>query len=69
MHQTYTDLYMTDLVTLFKEDLLKIILELEKNKIIKDFNKNSLGIDISSKSKQGDFSTNILIILNKKKNK
>ena len=57
---------MNDLISLFKSDLLKIINDLESKKIIKNFNLKSLSIDYSSKSKKGDLSTNIYLLLIKK---
>ena len=57
---------MTNIISLFKIDLYNLIDTLESKKTIIDFNKNSLSIDYSSKSKQGDLSTNILLILRKK---
>jgi len=66
MHQNFINLYMADIISLFKFDLYKLIDDLESKKIIIDFNKNSLSIDHSSKSKKGDLSTNILLILRKK---
>ena len=57
---------MSDLISLFKKDLLLLIDELENKNVINNFNKSSISIDHSSKSKKGDLSTNILIILLKK---
>ena len=57
---------MPNIISLFKIDLYNLIDDLESKKTIIDFNKNSLSIDYSSKSKQGDLSTNILLILRKK---
>ena len=57
---------MTNIISLFKIDLYNLIDDLESKKIIIDFNKNNLSIDYSSKSKQGDLSTNILLILRKR---
>ena len=57
---------MTNIISLFKNDLYKLIDDLESKKNIVDFRKNSISIDYSSKSKQGDLSTNILLILRKK---
>ena len=57
---------MTNILSLFKNDLYNLIDDLESRINIIDFNKNNLSIDYSSKSKQGDLSTNILLILRKK---
>ena len=54
---------MTDFVSIFKKDLNKIINSLIEKNIIHDFNFNKLSIDYSSKSKQGDLSTNLYLIL------
>ncbi len=60
---------MNNLISIFKNDLDKLIDQLLNLKLINDFNRNSISIDFSSKSKQGDLSTNILIIiLNNNKN-
>ena len=58
---------MNDLISIFKKDLYKLIDDLKKKKIINDFNLYSISIDYSSKSKKGDLSTNIFLILNEKK--
>ena len=71
MRLNFTDHYMNDYITEFKKDLNKIINDLIKKNIINDFNFNKLSIDYSSKSKQGDLSTNLFLILlkqNLKKN-
>ena len=57
---------MSDLITLFKKDLEIFISKLKEKKIISDSDLKNLNIDYSSKSKQGDLSTNILLILKKK---
>ena len=57
---------MSDLITLFKKDIFNLIDDLENKEIIDNVKKNSISIDYSSKSKQGDLSTNILLILLKK---
>ena len=49
---------MSDLITLFKNDVFKLIADLENKKIIDNIKKNSISIDYASKSKQGDISTN-----------
>ena len=54
---------MTDYINIFKKDLNKIINNLIEINVIHDFNFNKLSIDFSSKSKQGDLSTNLLLIL------
>ena len=58
---------MLDLISTFKKDLYLLIKDLTKKEIINDINIKSINIDYSSQSKQGDISTNIFIILNKKK--
>jgi len=71
MRLNFTDHYMNDYITEFKKDLNKIINDLIEKNIINDFNFNKLSIDYSSKSKQGDISTNLFLILlkqNLKKN-
>jgi arginyl-tRNA synthetase len=57
---------MTSVISLFKSDLYNLIDNLESKKTIVDFNRSSLSIDHSSKSRQGDLSTNTLLILRKK---
>ena len=54
---------MNDLISVFKKDLYKLIEDLQNKKIINDFNLGSISIDYSSKSKKGDLSTNIFLIL------
>ena len=57
---------MNDYISLLKKDLSQIIDLLIVNKIIDNsFNKLNLSIDYLSKSKQGDVSSNLLIILRK----
>ena len=71
MRLNFTDHYMNDYITEFKKDLNKIINDLIEKNIVNDFNFNKLSIDYSSKSKQGDISTNLFLILlkqNLKKN-
>ena len=58
---------MSDIISLFKNDLNKLINLLEKEKIINNFKKSNVNIDYSSKSKQGHFSTNIFLLLLKEK--
>ena len=57
---------MSDFISLFKEDLYKLTEDLKKKGIIKEFNKEKISVDHSSKSKKGHLSTNIFIILLKK---
>ena len=60
---------MSDLISQFKYDLFKLIDALESKNILNNFKKESINIDFNSKSKQGDISTNIfLVILNKNRN-
>ena len=63
MHPIFINPYMTDYISIFKKDLNKIINALIEKNIIHDFNFNKLSIDYSSKSKQGDLSTNLYLIL------
>ena len=59
---------MSDHLSLLKKELMNLVNELIKDKIISDsFNINALSIDYQSTSRKGDVSTNLLIILNKKK--
>ena len=62
----YTNLFMNNLILLLKKDLIKLIIDLQNKKIIGEINIDNISIDYSSKSKQGDLSTNIFIIINKK---
>ena len=57
---------MSDLITLFKSDIFILIRSLKDKKIIDQIKESSVSIDYASKSKQGDLSTNILLILMKK---
>jgi len=57
---------MNDLISIFKKDLHRLISDLKKINIINNINFESINIDYSSKSKRGDLSTNILLILRKK---
>ena len=66
MHQNFICLYMIDIISLFKNDLNSLIENLQNKNIISNFKINNVNIDFSSKSKQGDISTNILLVLNKK---
>jgi len=63
---------MNDYISILKKDLLNVIDNLiNKNIVNQNFNKDNLTIDYLSKSKQGDVSTNLFILLNsqlKKKN-
>ena len=57
---------MNDYISILKKDLLQIVDALIFNKIIdSSFDKNNLSIDFMSNTKQGDVSTNLLIILKK----
>ena len=58
---------MNDLISVFKKDLFKLIEDLQNKKIINEFDLGNISIDYSSKSKKGDLSTNILLILDRKK--
>ena len=66
MHQNYTSPFMNDLISICNEDIYRLIDDLENQQIIINLNKDSINIDYSSKSKQGDLSSNILLILLKK---
>ena len=66
MHQNYTNLYMNDLISLFKKDLYLLVEDLTDKKFIDTVEKNNISIDFSSKSKKGDLSTNIFLMLSKK---
>ena len=57
---------MTNIISLFKKDLYDLVDEIESKNSIIDFNKNNLSIDYSSKSKQGDLSTNNILVQRKK---
>ena len=57
---------MSDIVTTFKKDIFNLIYELESKDIIEIIKRESISIDYSSKSRQGDISTNILLILFKR---
>ena len=63
---------MNDYISILKKDLLNVINILIKSNIVnQDFNNDNLTIDYLSKSKQGDVSTNLFILLKsqiKKKN-
>ena len=58
---------MNDIISIFKKDIKNLILNLKDDNIIDDINLKTISIDYSSKSKQGDLSSNIFIILSKKK--
>ena len=61
---------MNDYISILKKDLLNVIDNLIKRNIINQtFNKNNLTIDYLSKSKQGDVSTNLFMLLNSQLNK
>ena len=57
---------MNNLISLFKHDLDNLLIDLHNKKIIKDLDFNNINIDFASKSKQGDISTNIFLVLIKK---
>ena len=60
---------MNDYISILKKDLLNVIDNLVKSNIVnKTFNKDNLTIDYLSKSKQGDVSTNLFILLNSQLN-
>ena len=55
---------MNDFVSIFKKDILYIVDRMLDDLIInKSFNKLRISYDFVSKSRQGDISTNLLIIL------
>ena len=57
---------MNDFISIFKNDLLELLDKLLKKNIInQSFNSKNISIDYQSKSKKGDISTNIFILLNK----
>ena len=58
---------MNDIISIFKNDLYKLVNFLIKEGIVSEINIKNLSIDFSSKSKQGDVSTNLLLISIKKK--
>ena len=61
---------MNDYISILKNDLSNVIdILIKKNIINQHFNKNNLTIDYLSKSKQGDVSTNLFILLNSQLNK
>ena len=66
MPLNYTGLFMSDIITLFENDLKILLDKLNNIQIIENVNIENISIDYSSKSKQGDLSTNIFLILNKK---
>jgi len=60
---------MNDYISILKKDLLNVIDNLIKRNIVnQNFNKDNLTIDYLSKSKQGDVSTNLFILLNSQLN-
>ena len=60
---------MNDYISILKKDLSDVIDNLIKSKIVnQDFKKDNLTIDYLSKSKQGDVSTNLFILLNSQLN-
>ena len=61
---------MNDYISILNKDLLNIIDNLINKNIVKqNFNKDNLAIDYLSKSKQGDVSTNLFILLKSQLNK
>ena len=58
---------MNDVISIFKNDLYNFIDHLNIDKNIKRFKKQTVSIDFFSKSRLGDLSTNLLIILSKNK--
>jgi len=61
---------MNDYISILKNDLLDLIDNLIKSNIInQDYKKDNLSIDYLSKSKQGDVSTNLFILLKSQLNK
>ena len=59
---------MNDYLSILNKDLLNLIDDLIKRNIVdQTFNKDNLTIDYLSKSKQGDVSTNLFILLNSQK--
>ena len=61
---------MNDYISILKKDLLNVIDTLVKRNVVNQtFNKDNLTIDYLSKSKQGDVSTNLFILLNSQLNK
>ena len=61
---------MNDYISILKNDLLNVIdILIKRNIVNQNFNKDNLAIDYLSKSKQGDVSTNLFILLNSQLNK
>ena len=56
---------MNNFILQFKNDLDKLISDLKKQSLIISFNESNINIDYSSKSKKGDLSTNIYLVLSK----
>lgn len=56
---------MTDLISNLKKDLFTLVDNLENKGVINNFNKDKISIDHSSKSKKGDVSSNIFLIISK----
>tara|TARA_Y100000741_G_scaffold353911_1_gene327605 strand:- start:913 stop:2646 length:1734 start_codon:yes stop_codon:yes gene_type:complete len=56
---------MTDLISIFKKDIYKLVSELENKNLFDSNSKKNISIDHSSRSKKGDLSTNLLLILKK----
>tara|TARA_Y100001970_G_scaffold287557_1_gene412513 strand:+ start:1816 stop:3588 length:1773 start_codon:yes stop_codon:yes gene_type:complete len=66
MHLNYIILFMNDFLTILKKDLFLLIDKMISDNIINSsFKKFSISIDYLSKSKQGDVSSNIYILIKK----
>ena len=65
MHQDSTKKFMTDYITSLLNFFYSYADNLEKNKIGKGINKSIISIDFSSKSKQGDVSSNFYLVTKK----
>ena len=64
MHLNSISLYMNDYISTLLKDISTIVDSLIDNSIIDNsFDKSNISVDYFSKSKQGDVSTNLLIIL------
>ena len=61
---------MNDFISILKKDLLNVIdNSIKRNIVNQNFHRDNLAIDYLSKSKQGDVSTNLFILLNSQLNK
>ena len=57
---------MNDFISIFLKDIYSIVNELIKKSIIQNsFDKSIISVDFFSKSRQGDISTNLLLVLKK----